>query len=126
MLLLAVFAAVALALAAIGIYGIIAYAVTERTHEIGVRLALGAQRRDVVSMIVGQGMAMTAAGTAVGIVAALMTARLMTGLLFGVSAIDPLTFVVIPLLVAAVALVACWLPARRATTVDPLVALRTE
>jgi putative ABC transport system permease protein len=77
-------------------------------------------------MIVGHGMAMTAAGTAVGIVAALMTARLMTGLLFGVSAIDPLTFVVIPLLVAAVALVACWLPARRATTVDPLVALRTE
>jgi putative ABC transport system permease protein len=125
-ILLAVFAALALALAAIGIYGIIAYAVTERTHEIGVRLALGAQRRDVMSMIVGQGMAMTAAGTVAGLAVAAMATRLISSLLFGVSTLDPLTFLAIPLLLAAVAAVACWVPARRATRVDPLVALRTE
>jgi putative ABC transport system permease protein len=121
-----VFAAIALALAAIGIYGIIAYAVTERTHEIGVRLALGAQRRDVMTMIVAQGMAMTAAGTVVGLVAALLVTRLMSSLLFGVSAADPITFTAITVLLAAVAFVACYIPARRATLVDPLVALRTE
>jgi putative ABC transport system permease protein len=126
MILLAVFAALALALAAIGIYGIIAYAVTERTHEIGVRLALGAQRRDVMSMIVVQGMAMTAAGTVVGMLSALLATRLMSSLLFGVSASDPITFAAIPVLLAVVALVACYVPARRATRVDPLVALRTE
>jgi putative ABC transport system permease protein len=125
-ILLALFSALALALAAIGIYGIIAYAVTQRTHEIGVRLALGAQRRDVLRMIVGQGMAMTAAGTAVGMVSALLAARLMSSLLFGVSAADPVTFTAIPILLAAVAFVACYVPARRATRVDPLVALRTE
>jgi putative ABC transport system permease protein len=126
MLLLAVFAAIALALAAIGIYGIIAYAVTARTHEIGVRLALGAQRRDVMTMIVAQGMAMTAAGTVVGLVAAMLVTRLMSSLLFGVSAADPFTFTAITALLAAVAFVACYIPARRATRVDPLVALRTE
>jgi predicted permease len=126
MILLAAFAVLALALAAIGIYGLIAYAVTERTHEIGVRLALGAQRRDVMAMIVAQGMAMTAAGTAAGIVSALLVTRLMSSLLFGVSTVDPITFTAIPVLLAAVAFVACYVPARRATRVDPLVALRTE
>ena len=126
MILLAVFAAIALALAAIGIYGIIAYAVTERTHEIGVRLALGAQRRDVMAMIVVQGMAMAAAGTVAGVVSALLLTRLMSSLLFGVSPADPMTFTAIPLLLALVAFVACCVPARRATRVDPLVALRTE
>jgi putative ABC transport system permease protein len=126
MILLTAFAALALALAAIGIYGIIAYAVTGRTHEIGVRLALGAQRRDVLSMIVVQGMAMTAAGAAIGVVSALIVTRLMSSLLFGISAADPVTFAVIPLLLAAVAFVACYVPAHRATRVDPLVALRTE
>jgi len=126
MILLAAFAALALALAAIGIYGILAYAVTERTHEIGVRLALGAQRRDVLSMIVAQGMAMTGAGAAIGVVAALAVTRLMSSLLFGISAADPMTFAAIPLLLGVVAFVACYVPARRATRVDPLVALRTE
>jgi len=126
MILLAAFAALALALAAIGIYGILAYAVTERTHEIGVRLALGAQPRDVLSMIVAQGMAMTAAGAAIGVVAALTVTRLMSSLLFGISAADPMTFAAIPLLLGVVAFVACYVPARRATRVDPLVALRTE
>ena len=126
MVLLAVFASLALTLAGIGIYGIVAYAVTERTHEIGVRLALGAQRRDVMAMIVAQGMAMAAAGAAVGVVSALLLTRLMKSLLFGVSAADPITFAAIPLLLAAVAFVACYLPARRATRVDPLAALRTE
>src|SRR5262249_27575762 len=94
--LLAMFALLALTLAAIGIYGIVAYAVTERTREIGVRLALGAQRRDVVVMVIRQAMAMTATGTVVGIAAAAAVARLMSSLLFGVSAIDPATFIVIP------------------------------
>ena len=126
MILLALFASLALTLAGIGIYGIVAYAVTARTHEIGVRLALGAQRRDVMAMIVAQGMAVTAAGLALGAVSALLLARLMTSLLFGVSAADPITFAGIPLLLAAVSFVACCVPAWRATRVDPLVALRTE
>jgi putative ABC transport system permease protein len=126
MILLGVFAALALTLAAIGIYGVVAYSVTERTHEIGVRLALGAQRRDVMAMIVAQGMVMTAIGTAVGVVVALLLTRVMASLLFGVSAVDPVTFAAIPVLLGAVAFAACFVPARRATRVDPLVALRTE
>ena len=107
MVLLAVFASLALTLAGIGIYGIVAYSVTERTHEIGVRLALGAQRRDVMAMIVAQGMVLTMIGTAVGVVSALLVTRMMSSLLFGVSAADPVTFVAIPVLLAAVAFVAC-------------------
>jgi len=126
MVLLAIFASLALTLAGIGIYGIVAYSVTERTHEIGVRLALGAQRRDVMAMIVAQGMVMAVIGAAVGVVAALLLTRVMSSLLFGVSAADPVTFAAIPVLLGAVAFVACWVPARRATRVDPLVALRTE
>jgi len=100
--------------------------VTERTHEIGVRVALGAQRRDVMAMVVWQGMTMTVAGTAIGVAASAALARLMSSLLFGVSAVDPATFVAIPLLLMAVALAACYVPARRAMRVDPLQTLRSE
>ena len=99
---------------------------TERTHEIGVRVALGAQRRDVMAMVVGQGMSMTIVGTAIGVAASAALARLMSSLLFGVSAVDPATFVAIPLLLIAVALAACYVPARRAMRVDPLETLRSE
>jgi putative ABC transport system permease protein len=126
MVLLALFAGLALTLAAVGIYGVVAYAVTERTHEIGVRVALGAQRRDVMAMVVGQGMTMTIVGTAIGVAVSAALARLMSSLLFGVSAVDPATFVAIPLLLVAVALAACYVPARRAMRVDPLQTLRSE
>jgi putative ABC transport system permease protein len=124
--LLATFAALALALAAIGIYGIVAYSVTERTREIGVRLALGAQRRDVIAMVLAPGMTLTAIGTVLGVTAALGLTRLMSSLLFGVSAVDPTTFLVIPAVLIAVAFVASYVPARRATKVDPLQSLRSE
>jgi putative ABC transport system permease protein len=124
--LLALFAALALTLAAVGIYGLVAYSVTERTHEIGVRLALGATRGDVVAMVLRQGMRMAVLGAAIGIVAARGATRLIAGLLFGVSPADPATFTAIPLLLLAVALAACYVPARRATRVDPMLALRAE
>jgi putative ABC transport system permease protein len=126
MVMLGVFAVLALTLAAVGIYGIVAYSVTERTHEIGVRLALGAQRRDVVAMVVRHGMLMALAGTGVGLTAAFAVVRVMSELLYGISAADPATFIVIPVLLLAVALAACYIPARRATRVDPMIALRAE
>jgi putative ABC transport system permease protein len=125
-ILFGVFAAVALALASIGIYGVMAYSVSERTHEIGVRLALGAQRRDVLKLIVARGMTLTMIGAGIGLGSALTLTRLMQTLLFEVSATDPLTFAGLAALLSVVAMLACYLPARRATKVDPMIALRCE
>jgi putative ABC transport system permease protein len=126
MLLLGVFAAAAMLLAAVGIYGVMSYAVTQRTREIGLRIALGARARDVIGMVVGRGMLLTSIGGAAGLGLSLTLTRLMSGLLFGVGVKDPLTFVSVSGLLAVVALLACYIPARRAAKVDPMVALRTE
>ena len=124
--LLVSFAVLALVLAGIGVYGSINYSTRQRTHEIGLRMALGAQASDVLRLIVGHGLALSLAGVAIGLAASFALTRLMKGLLFGISATDPLTFVAISVLLMSIGLLASWIPARRATKVDPLVALRYE
>ena len=126
LILLTVFSCVALALAAVGIYGVISYGVTQRTHEMGIRMALGAKPRDVLKLVVRQAMVLALGGVGIGILASLVLTRLMKGLLFDVSVTDPMTFVAIAALMTLIALIACLIPARRATRVDPLVALRYE
>jgi len=125
-LLLGVFAAVAVTLAAVGLYGVMAYSVAQRTREIGVRMALGARRGDVMGQVVRQGLAMTVIGLAFGLSAASLAMRYLQGLLFGLTPLDPGTFLAASLLFAVVATIASYLPARRAISVDPLVALRHE
>ena len=124
--LLVSFASIALVLAGIGVYGSINYSTRQRTHEIGLRMALGAQSGDVLRLIVGHGLALSLTGIGIGLIASFALTRLMKGLLFGVSATDPITFVAISLLLTAIGLLASWIPARRATRVDPLVALRYD
>jgi putative ABC transport system permease protein len=121
-----VFAMLALALAAVGIYGVVAYGAEQRTHEIGIRMALGAQPVDVMRMVIGEGMRLALIGVVIGVVASLGSTRLMSSLLFGVGASDPLTFAGVAILLTLVALLACYLPARRAMRLDPLLALRHQ
>src|SRR6185503_16609988 len=125
-LLLGIFASLALILATVGVFGVINYSVAQRTHEIGIRLALGAQRRDVFKLVVGQGLLLALVGVVVGAIGAIALTRLMAGLLFGVSPTDITTFVSVATFLFGVALLACYIPARRAMKVDPLVALRYE
>jgi len=126
MLLLIIFAATALLLAAIGIYGVMSYAVTRRTHELGIRASLGASRVEIVALVLRQGMKLAAVGMAGGLIAALVLTRFLSGLLYGVRPADPATLACVALLLGGVALLASYIPARRATRVDPVVALRCE
>jgi len=120
------FAMLAMLLASVGIFGLLNYVVAQRTQEIGLRVALGAQTRDVLRLVLGQGVRLILFGLALGLAASLALTRVLAGMLFGVTPTDPITFVAVSFLLASVALLACYIPARRATKVDPLVALRYE
>jgi putative ABC transport system permease protein len=122
----AIFAALALVLAAIGIYGVLSYSVSQRTRELGIRLALGAQSSDVLRLVIAQGMKLAALGIALGLAMSFVLARLITSLLFGITAYDPATFMVMCMVLIAVGLLACYFPARRALGVDPITTLRIE
>ena len=124
--LIGVFALIAIALAAIGLYGVVSYWTRQRTHEIGIRMALGAEKRDALWMVIGQGLKLALIGVAIGIAGALALTRFLASLLYGVAPTDPITFFAVSLLLIAVALLACYIPARRAARVDPMVALRHE
>jgi len=125
-MLLTMFASVALVLAAVGIYGVISYSVAQRTSEFGIRMAMGAGPGDVLRMVLGQGLLLGGIGVAIGAAGALALTRLIRGLLFGISSFDPLTFAAMAVILTVVTIAACWIPAYRATRVDPMVALRYE
>jgi ABC-type antimicrobial peptide transport system permease subunit len=125
-LLIGIFGITALLLASLGLYGVLAYSVSQRTREIGIRIALGAQAQSIVYLVVGQGLRLTLLGLIIGFAASLGLSGLLRALLFGVSTNDPIIYIVIPCLLLAVALLACYLPARKATRVDPVIALRAE
>ena len=126
MTLLGAFAGLALLLASIGLYGVLSYAVTQRSREIGLRMALGATARGVLGMVVGRGLALTGAGLAIGLALAAIGTRSLKTMLYGVDAVDPATFAGVSALLCAIAVLACWVPARRASRVDPIVVLREE
>ncbi len=123
---LGIFATLALVLAVVGIYGVVSYAVAHRTHEIGVRMALGAQRTNVLGMVIRQGMAISAGGVIAGVLGAVAATRLLSSWLYGVEATDPMTFATVSLVLVGIALLATCVPARRAARVDPLIAIRSE